>query len=98
MGEESQVGMMERVRGYLRTKAIMPSDKVDQYVTGHLPELITDYKLALRRDLKGVDKKIEQFVADMDEVKDWKASTEDRMEEARHRVERLEKRYGVEEE
>ncbi len=98
MGEESQVGMMERVRGFLRTKAILPSDKVDRYIIGHLPELITEYKLALRRDLQGVDKKIEEFVAEMDSVKGWKSETEERLENARHKVERLEKRYGIEEE
>ncbi len=98
MGEESKVGMTERLRGFLRKKAIMPSDKVDKYIIGHLPELITEYKLALRRDLGGVDKKIEAFVAEMDEIKDWKATTGDRLKEARHKVDRLEKRYGIEEE
>ena len=98
MGEESQVGMVERVRGFLRTKAIMPSDKVDQYIIGHLPELITEYRLALRRDLGGVDKRIELFVSEMDNMKEWKTGTEERLQEARHRIERLEKRFGIEEE
>lgn len=96
MGEEPNIGFMERARGFIRSKAITPSDKVDQYITANLPDLIGEYKLALRRDLDGVDEKIEAFVRDMDDMQDWKSITQERLSEAKERIERIEKNYGME--
>ncbi len=98
MGEEPKIGIMERARGFIRSKAITPSDKVDQYITGHLPDLISEYKLAIRRDLGGIDKRIESFVDEIDDMKEWKGITEERIQEARMKIERIEKNYNIEEE
>lgn len=95
MGEEQDVGVLERVKGFFRSKPIRPSDKVDQYITGNLPDLIEEYKLALRKDLGGVDEKIEEFVDEVTEMNEWKEDTEERLEEARKRVKRLEKKHGI---
>ncbi len=97
MGEEPRIGIMERARGFIRSKAITPSDKVDQYITGHLPDLITEYNLALRRDLGGVDQRIEAYVEELDDMKGWTAITRQRLEEARRKIRRIEKNYGIEE-
>ncbi len=94
MGEESKVCIAERVKGYFRSKAILPSDKVDQYITGHLPEFVEEYKLATRSDLQGVDKRIEGFLGEMDELHEWKRDTQKRMDDTRYKIERLEKVYG----
>ncbi len=97
MGEEPKIGLMERARGFIRSKAITPSDKVDQYITGHLPDLISEYKLATRRDLGGIDKRIESFVEEIDNMKDWKGVTKERIQEARKKIELIETNYGIEE-
>ncbi len=98
MGEESDVGILERTKSFFRNKAITPSDKADEFITENLPEYIDKYRLATRSDLNGVDKKIERFVEEISEMKEWKEETEDRVHEDLHRIERLEKKLGIEEE
>ncbi len=98
MGEEPNVGFMERVRGYFRSKAIRPSDKVDRFIIGNLPEYVEEYKLAHRSDLKGVDKRIEESLKEVRDMEIWKESTEERLEEARRKVERMEKLHGTDKE
>ncbi len=97
MGEEPKIGMMESVKGYFRTKAIRPSDKADQYITGHLPEYIDEYKLALRTDLQGIDKRIEETLREVRDMQEWKENTEERLKETRHKIERMEQVYGLKE-
>ncbi len=97
MGEEPKVGVMERVKGYFRTKAIRPSDKVDQFITGHLPEYVEEYKLALRSDLQGVDKRIEESLQDVKDLQEWKEITQERLKKTRHKIQRMEKAYGLKE-
>ncbi len=95
MVEEPKVGMIDRVKGYIKSKPILPSDRVDKYITGHFPELVSEYKLATSNDLDGVDKKIENFVEEIDEMKEWKINTQERVEVYHKKIARLEKRYGL---
>ncbi len=97
MGEESEVGILERTKSFFRSKAITPSDKADKFITENLPEYIEEYRLATRSDLNGVDKKIERFVEEVSEMKEWKEKTEERVHEDLHRIERLEKNLDLEE-
>ncbi|MBS3817423.1 MAG: hypothetical protein KGY76_07670 [Candidatus Thermoplasmatota archaeon] len=96
MGEGSDVGLLERARGFFKTKSITPSDKVDEHLTRNLPDYIKEYKLATESDLKGVDKRIEEFVTEVSELKDWKEETKERMHEDRHKIEKLEEELGIE--
>ncbi len=98
MGEESDVGILERTKSFFRSKAITPSDKADKFITENLPEYIDEYKLATRSDLNGVDKKIEKFVEEVSELNEWKEKTQERVHKDLHRIERLEKKAGIEEE
>ncbi|MFO7992285.1 MAG: hypothetical protein R6U61_08365 [Thermoplasmata archaeon] len=95
MVEEPKVGITERVKGFIKSKPILPSDKVDKYITGNFPELVSEYKLATSKDLNGVDKKIEKFVEEIDEMREWKINTEERVEVYHKKIARLEKRYGL---
>jgi len=97
MGEKPNVGMIERVKGFIKSKPILPSDQVDQYITGNLPRYIKEYKLAMRSDLDDIDKKVERFVEEADELNEWKKKTEIRLDNVRNKVKRLEKLYGLEE-
>ncbi|MFO8109437.1 MAG: hypothetical protein R6U17_02800 [Thermoplasmata archaeon] len=97
MGEDPNVGITERVKGYFRTKAILPSDKVDQFITGHLPEYVEEYKLARRSDLQGVDKKVEGFLEEVNDMQAWKKDTEKRLDDTRYKIKRLERMYGSKE-
>lgn len=97
MGEKPNVGMLERVKGFIKSKPILPSDQVDQYITGNFPKYIREYKLAIRNDLDGIDKKVEKFVEEVDELNDWKDKSKIRLDNVKGKVERLEKMYGVEE-
>jgi len=97
MGEESDVGILERTKSFFRSKAITPSDKADQFITKNLPEYIEEYRLATRSDLDGVDKKIERFVEEVEEMKEWKKKTQERVHEDLHKIERLEKKLGIKE-
>ncbi len=98
MGEESDVGLLERARGYFKSKSITPSDKVDEHLTKNMPEYVEEYKLATRSDLQGIDKRIEEFVNEVSELKEWREETKERVHRDRDRIEELEKELGIEEE
>lgn len=98
MGDESDVGIVEKTKSFFRNRSITPSDKADEFITENLPEYIDEYRLATRSDLNGVDKEIEKFVEEISEMKEWKEKTEKRVHEDLHRIERLEKKLGIEEE
>ncbi len=96
MGEEPKIGVVGRVKGLFNKKPITPSSKADQFITKNLPEYIEKYKLADRSDLKGVDKRLNEFNKEISSLKEWKEETKERHEKALTRLERLEKKYGVE--
>ena len=98
MEEKPEIGVVDRVKSYFRKKPLTPSDQVDEYITQRLPEYIDEYKLARREDLKGVDERLDNFTGEVDELKEWKDTTEGRLKEAKRKVERLEKQLGMEEE
>lgn len=95
MGEETDVGIFERTKSFFQDKSIMPSDKVDEFITKNMPEYIDEYKLATRSDLNGIDKRIESFVDEVSNMKEWKAETKERVGEDKKRIERLEKKLGI---
>jgi len=96
MGEEPDIGIVDRVKGFLKRKPITPSSRADRYITEHLPEYIEKYKLAERGDLKGVDKRLNEFNREISELKTWKQDTKQRHDIVKKKIERLEKKYGVE--
>ncbi|MFW6038780.1 MAG: hypothetical protein ACOC89_04510 [Candidatus Saliniplasma sp.] len=96
MGEEPEIGIVDRVKGYFNDKPITPSSRTDRYITENLPDYIDKYKLADRGDLKGVDKRLAEFNREVNELKEWKKSTKKRHEKVKKKVERLEKKYGLE--
>ncbi|MGM0405049.1 MAG: hypothetical protein ACQEQM_02780 [Thermoplasmatota archaeon] len=96
MGEEPEIGIVDRVKGYLNRKPITPSSRADRYITENLPNYIEEYKLADRGDLKGVDKRFGEFNREISELKNWKEKTIERHKKVRKRIERLEKKYGME--
>ena len=95
MEEKSNVGIIDKFKGFLRKKPITPSDQVDQYITENLPDYIERYNLAVREDLKSVDKRIEEISSEVSNLKDWKVDTEERVEKAKKKVKRLEKRKNL---
>ena len=97
MGDESDVGILERTKSLFQNKAITPSDKADEFITKNMPEYIEEYKLATKSDLSGIDKRIEAFVEEVSNMKDWKEETRERVHEDLRRIERLEKKLGIEE-
>ncbi|MEF8873331.1 MAG: hypothetical protein V5A88_01525 [Candidatus Thermoplasmatota archaeon] len=100
MGDEdeykSDVGLLERARGFFQKKSITPSDKVDEHLTRNLPGYIQEYKLATRSDLNDIDKKIEGFVEDISDLEEWKKKTEERVHQDRKKIEELEEKVGIE--
>lgn len=96
MGDESKIGMVDRIKSVFNKKAITPSSKIDKYITQNLPDYIEDYKLARKDDLKGIPKRVEEFSKELSELKDWEEETSGRLEEAKKKVERLEKLHGIE--
>lgn len=98
MEEKPEIGLVDRMKTYLRSKPITPSDRVDAYITKKLPEFIDEYKLARRDDLEGIDKRIHEFVEQVDDLKEWKKNTSRRLDKAKKRVKRLERLEGMEDE
>ena len=96
MTDEEDVGMVDRFKGFFKERPITPSERVDRFVTKKLPNYIEEYKLATRSDLKGVDKKIEEFVSDISELKHWKEKTKKKHRRIEKQIERLEKKHDME--
>lgn len=97
MGEESDVGLLERAKSFFKNKAITPSDKVDEHLTENMPNYVEEYKLATKSDLNGIDKRIEEFVNEVSELKEWREETRERVHADRHRIEELEEKVGIKE-
>ncbi len=96
MSDEGNVGIVDRFKGFFKERPITPSERVDRFVTRKLPDYIEEYKLATRSDLKGVDKKIEEFASDISELNDWKEKTKKRHRRIEKQIERLEKKHDME--
>lgn len=96
MEDETDIGMMDRVKGFFKKKPLTPSNQVDQYITESLPDYIEEYNLAIRDDLNGVDKRIEEMDEEISNLKGWKEDTEKRLKEAKRKIKRLEKKEGLE--
>lgn len=94
MGDESDISIIKRAKGFFKDKSITPSSKADEFITENLPEYIDEYKLATKSDLNGVDKRIEKFVEEIDDMKEWKKETKERVHENMRKIERLEKSVG----
>lgn len=97
MGEGSDVGLLERARGFFKNKSITPSDKVDEHLTKNLPEYVEEYQLATESDLNGIDKRIEEFVNEISELNEWKDETKERVHQDRRKIEELEEKLGIKE-
>ncbi len=97
MGEESNIGMKERIKGFFKKRSLTPSSQVDETITKKMPEYIDEYNLARRDDLDGVDKRVEEYVEESSEMKEWKEETKKKVDRIKKDVERLEKKHGLEE-
>lgn len=92
---EVKVGLGERFRAFIRSHTPSISREVDRYLSMNLPELIERHNLALRNELREVDEVIVDLEARVDDLEKWKENTGKRVLGVRHRIELLEKKYGV---
>ncbi len=95
--EEEEVGFIEKTKNFFKQRPVTPSKKADLFIEENLPDYIKRYKLAKRSDLGGVDKKVEEYVEEVSKMKQWKNKTDRRLEKNKRKVDRLLKKYGVEE-
>ncbi len=96
MSDEGNVGIVDRFKGFFKERPITPSERVDKFVTRKLPDYIEEYRLATKSDLKGIDKKIEEFTTEISNLKSWKEETEQRHSKIKRKIERLEKKHDLE--
>jgi hypothetical protein len=89
------VGLSERIKGKFKEQAFTVGRRIDFYLTKNMPDLVLKYDLATKRDLIDVDKTMEKYEGDLDELDVWRENTKERMETATNRVERLETKYGL---
>ena len=92
---EVKVGLGERFRAFIRSHTPSISREVDRYLSMNLPELIERHNLALRNELRDVDEIISGFESRVDDLEKWKEDTGKRVLGIKHRIELLEKKYGV---
>ena len=92
-----KVGLGERVRAYLRSSVPTAGTNVDNYLSLHLPDLIQEYNLGLRSELRGISGIMAELEKKVDELDLWKGESTEKMESLKHRLEILETKYGVKE-
>lgn len=97
MADEGNVGIVDRFKGFFKERPITPSERVDRFVTRKLPDYVEEYRLATSSDLKGIDKKIEEFANEVSNLQNWKEETEKRHRKLRSKIERIEKKHDLEE-
>lgn len=97
VAEEEEAGIFKKIKGKFKDRPIRPSSKIEKFVDNNLPRYIDEYKLAKRSDLNGIDKKVEEFMGELDELDNWKSHTKERVEEDKRKVERLKKKVGIKE-
>lgn len=95
--EEDDGSFIQKAKSFFKEKKVTPSGKADKHIKENLPDYIDKYELATRDDLNNVDKKIENYVEEVSEIKDWKKKTEQNLEKNKRKVNRLMKKHGVEE-
>ncbi|MFW6195714.1 MAG: hypothetical protein ACOC5D_00125 [Thermoplasmatota archaeon] len=96
MTDEGKVGIVDRFKGFFNERPITPSERADRFITRKLPDYIEEYRLATKSDLKGIDKKIEEFTSDVSSLKNWKDDTKERHLKLKKQIERLEKQHDLE--
>lgn len=85
----------ERVRAALTRHPVTISKRVDLYLSEHLPDLMDEYKLATKNDLKDLDKRFEMYDEDVADLDSWRDTTIKKTGELEGRIERLEFKYGI---
>jgi hypothetical protein len=86
---------LERLRAAVAKYPITISKRVDLYLSAHLPDLIDEYKLATRTDIREVEQKLETYGEDVAELESWREVASKRAADLEKNVERLELKYGV---
>ncbi len=89
------VGLRERLKAGFREHPISINKRIDVFLVENLPDLITEHRLAVGSDLKNIDKTLEEYEGETEELISWRGTTKGQIELLRGRVERLEHKYGI---
>ena len=92
---EAKLGIGERLRAFMRSHTPSISRGVDNYLSMNLAELVERYNLALRNELRDIDTAIGEHDGHIGRLEEWKVNVNNRVIDMNHRVELLEKKYGI---
>ena len=91
----AKIGFGERFRAYIRGHIPSVSRGVDSYLSLNLPDLVETHNLALRKDVRDIDGMLGGYEGRVNNLDEWKNSSGERMMKIKHRLDLLEKKYGV---
>ncbi len=91
----SKVGLGERIRAYIRERIPSVGKDIDVFLSERLPDYAVRNNIAGKNELQPIEKIFSGLEERMDDLDTWKGDTNEKTEEIRTRVERLERKYNL---
>ena len=92
---KSSVNFGERIKVYSPDFSLSTNKMVETYLANNLPDLISQYDLALKRELTDIENSTVKIEIKVENLEVWKDETSTKIEESRVRVELLEKKHLI---
>jgi hypothetical protein len=90
------MSVKNRLQAFSATRPFSMNKKIDLYLSDRLPDLMDEYKIAVRADISDIDKNFIDQENRMDQLEVWKDSFKERTFKAQNRVDRLKKKFDIE--
>lgn len=90
------MNIANRFQAYSATNPFSMNRKIDVYLSEHLADLMTQYKIADKGDLEGIDSEFETLESRMDGLEGWRTEFSDKLISAENRMKRLKLKAGLE--
>jgi soluble cytochrome b562 len=90
------MNIANRIQAYSASHPLSLNRKIDSYLSENLPDMMDQYKIADRNDLKDIEDNFNKLEGRLDELEKWKPGFSEDLKNARTRVDRLKIKYGVE--
>jgi hypothetical protein len=90
------MNIANRIQAYSASHPLSLNRKIDSYLSENLPDMMDQYKISDKNDLRDMDDSFGKLESRLDELEKWKPGFSEDLKRARTRVDRLKIKHGVE--
>jgi hypothetical protein len=90
------LSIANRLQAYSASHPLSLNRKIDSYLSENLPDMMDQYKIADKNDLKDLDQNFVKLEGRIDDLEKWRPGFSEELKNARTRVDRLKLKSGVE--